>query len=31
VHRVGIESFKESVYGNADQRTAHRRRQLAAA
>jgi sulfite reductase (NADPH) hemoprotein beta-component len=31
VHRVGIEPFKESVYGNADQRAAHRRRQLAAA
>lgn len=31
VHRVGVEPFKESVYGNADQRTAHRRRQLAAA
>ena len=31
VHRVGVEPFKESVYGNADQRAAHRRRQLAAA
>jgi sulfite reductase (NADPH) hemoprotein beta-component len=31
VHRIGIEPFKESVYGNADQRAAHRRRQLAAA
>jgi sulfite reductase (NADPH) hemoprotein beta-component len=31
VRRVGIEPFKESVYGNVDQRAAHRRRQLAAA
>jgi len=31
VHRVGIEPFKEFVYGNADQRAAHRRGQLAAA
>lgn len=31
VRRVGIEPFKESVYGKADQRSAHRRRQLAAA
>ena len=31
VHRIGIEPFKESVYGNADQRASHRRRQLAAA
>jgi sulfite reductase (NADPH) hemoprotein beta-component len=31
VQRVGIDPFKESVYGNADQRAAHRRRQLAAA
>src|SRR5207248_1763562 len=31
VHRVGIEPFKESVYGNADQRAAHRRGQLASA
>jgi sulfite reductase (NADPH) hemoprotein beta-component len=31
VQRIGIEPFKESVYGNADQRTAHRRRRLAAA
>ena len=31
VHRIGAEPFKESVYGNADQRAAHRRGQLAAA
>src|SRR5882672_6513065 len=31
VHRVGVEAFKESVYGNADQRAAHRRGQLASA
>lgn len=31
VHRIGIEPFKEHVYGNTDQRTSHRRRQLAAA
>jgi sulfite reductase (NADPH) hemoprotein beta-component len=31
VHRVGVEHFKESVYGKADQRAADRRRQLAAA
>lgn len=31
VHRIGIEPFKESVYGNADQRAAHRHRQLATA
>jgi len=31
VHRIGVEPFKESVYGNADKRPAHRRRQLAAA
>ena len=30
VHRIGVEPFKESVYGNADQRAAHRQRQLAA-
>ena len=30
VHRIGVEPFKESVYGNADQRAAHRSRQLAA-
>lgn len=29
VHRVGIDPFKESVYGNADQKASHRRRQLA--
>ena len=29
VHRIGVEPFKESVYGNADQRSAHRQRQLA--
>src|SRR6266849_201962 len=31
VHRIGVEPFKEFVYGNADQRSAHRRGQLAAA
>jgi sulfite reductase (NADPH) hemoprotein beta-component len=31
VHRIGAEPFKESVYGNADQRAAHRRGQLASA
>ncbi len=31
VQRVGIEPFKESVYGEADQRAPYRRRQLAAA
>jgi len=31
VRRIGIEPFKEYVYGNADQRASHRRRQLAAA
>src|SRR5215510_6282494 len=31
VHRIGVEPFKESVYGNADQRAAHRRGQLASA
>jgi sulfite reductase (NADPH) hemoprotein beta-component len=31
VHRIGIEPFKERVYGNADQRAPHRPRQLAAA
>jgi sulfite reductase (NADPH) hemoprotein beta-component len=31
VRRVGIEPFKESVYGKADQRSTYRRRQLAAA
>jgi sulfite reductase (NADPH) hemoprotein beta-component len=31
VHRIGVEPFKESVYGNADQRAAHRREQLASA
>ncbi len=30
VHRIGIEPFKERVYGNADQRASHRRRHLAA-
>ena len=29
VHRIGTESFKESVYGNADQRAAGRRREHA--
>jgi sulfite reductase (NADPH) hemoprotein beta-component len=31
VYRVGVEPFKEFVYGNTDQRAAHRRGQLAAA
>ena len=31
VRRIGVEPFKESVYGNADKRPAHRRGQLAAA
>jgi sulfite reductase (NADPH) hemoprotein beta-component len=31
VHRIGIEPFKESVYGNADQRAAHRQRDRAVA
>ena len=31
VHRVGIEPFKETVYGNADQRAAHRSRARAVA
>jgi sulfite reductase (NADPH) hemoprotein beta-component len=31
VHRIGVEPFKESVYGNADQRAAHRYGQLATA
>jgi sulfite reductase (NADPH) hemoprotein beta-component len=31
VHRVGIEPFKESVYGNADQRAARRTRERALA
>ena len=31
VRRIGIDSFKEYVYGNADQRASHRRRQLAVA
>jgi len=31
VHRIGVEPFKEFVYGNADQRSAHRRGQLATA
>lgn len=31
VRRVGVEPFKESVYGKADQRSARRRRHLAAA
>jgi len=30
-HRIGIEPFKERVYGHADQRASHRRRQLAVA
>ncbi len=31
VHRVGIEPFKQHVYGNADQRPSHRRPERAAA
>ena len=31
VHRLGIEPFRKSVYGNTDQRTTDRRRALAAA
>src|SRR5207244_2926193 len=31
VHRIGVEPFKESGYGHADQRAAHRRGQLAPA
>ncbi|MBI3373524.1 MAG: nitrite/sulfite reductase [Betaproteobacteria bacterium] len=31
VWRIGIEAFKEAVYGNRDQRRSHRERQLAAA
>jgi sulfite reductase (NADPH) hemoprotein beta-component len=31
VHRIGVEPFKESVYGNADQRAERRRGQLAPA
>ena len=31
VHRIGIEPFKETVYGNADQRAAHRNRARAVA
>jgi sulfite reductase (NADPH) hemoprotein beta-component len=31
VHRIGVEPFKEFVHGNADQRSAHRPGQLAAA
>ena len=31
VHRLGLEPFKSSVYGNPDQRTTDRRRALAAA
>ena len=31
VHRIGIEPFKESVYGNADQRAASRQRATAVA
>jgi sulfite reductase (NADPH) hemoprotein beta-component len=31
VHRIGIEPFKESVYGNADQRAAARSRERALA
>jgi sulfite reductase (NADPH) hemoprotein beta-component len=31
VHRIGIEPFKERVYGNAHQRPAHRPRELAPA
>jgi sulfite reductase (NADPH) hemoprotein beta-component len=31
VHRLGVETFKESVYGSADQRAARRRGHVAAA
>jgi hypothetical protein len=31
VRRVGVDPFKVSIYGNADQRAAHRRGQLAPA
>jgi hypothetical protein len=31
VHRIGIEPFKEHVYGNAHQAAANRRGHLAAA
>jgi sulfite reductase (NADPH) hemoprotein beta-component len=31
VHRIGVDPFKESVYGDLNQRTAHRQRQLATA
>ena len=31
VHRIGIEPFKERVYGNADQRAARRHRERALA
>jgi len=31
VHRLGIEPFKEAVYGNADQRAARRREPALAA
>ena len=31
VHRVGIEPFKESIYGHADQRASHRSRERALA
>ena len=31
VHRIGIEPFKERVYGSTHQEPAHRERQLAAA
>jgi len=31
VHRIGVEPFKEHVYGNAHQRPAHRRRDVIAA
>ena len=30
VHRIGIEPFKNAVYGNADQRAARRREPVAA-
>jgi sulfite reductase (NADPH) hemoprotein beta-component len=31
VHRVGVEPFKDALYGNSDQASTHRDRQLAAA
>jgi hypothetical protein len=31
VHRIGVEPFKEHVYGNAHQGPAHRQREFIAA